>query len=408
MYEFKPAPGIRVNRIINLSNDLAMVMKALSVRIVAPVPGKSVVGIEISNEKREIVYMKEAISSKEFRNSTSPLTLVLGKDILGRPFITDLVKMPHLLIAGATGSGKSVGINVMTISILYKALPDEVKFVMIDTKMLELTAYDGIPHLFMPIITDPKEATVALSLLVKEMEERYKIMYQEGVKNIESYNKKAENGECENLPYMVVVIDELADLMMISSKKVESSIVRLAQMARASGIHLICATQRPSVDVITGLIKANFPARISFKVSSKADSRVILDTSGAESLLGCGDMLFLPPGTSELKRIHGALLSEEEIKKVTSFVKKQKQPQYDDSLISKIKQAEEEKLKDREYDEYYNEALDIIKQGGNPSISYIQRRLKIGYNRSARIVEQMERDGILSPPDEKGRREILI
>ncbi len=408
MYEFRPAPGIRVNRIINLSNDLAMAMKALSVRIVAPVPGKSVVGIEISNEKREIVHMKEAISSKEFRNSTSPLTLVLGKDILGRPFITDLVKMPHLLIAGATGSGKSVGINAMIISILYKALPEEVKFVMIDPKMLELTAYDDIPHLFMPIITDPKEATVALSLLVKEMEERYKIMYQEGVKNIESYNKKAENGECEKLPYMVVVIDELADLMMISSKKVESSIVRLAQMARASGIHLICATQRPSVDVITGLIKANFPARISFKVSSKADSRVILDTSGAESLLGCGDMLFLPPGTSELKRIHGAFLSEEEIKKVTSFVKKQKQPQYDDSLISKIKQAEEEKLKDREYDEYYNEALDIIKQGGNPSISYIQRRLKIGYNRSARIVEQMERDGILSSPDEKGRREILI
>jgi S-DNA-T family DNA segregation ATPase FtsK/SpoIIIE len=408
MYEFEPAAGVRVNRIVNLSNDLAMAMKALSVRILAPVPGKAVVGIEISNKNRETVYMKEVIGSKSFRDSTSRLTLALGKDTLGRPFIADLVKMPHLLIAGATGSGKSVGINAMIVSILYKALPEDVKFVMIDPKMLELTAYDSIPYLFMPIITDPKEATIALSLLVGEMEGRYKTMSQAGVKNIEKYNSKAEAGECEKLPYIVVVIDELADLMMVSSRKVESSIVRLAQMARASGMHLICATQRPSVDVITGLIKANFPARISFKVSSKADSRVILDTSGAESLLGCGDMLFLPPGTSELKRIHGAFLSEEEIGRVVSFVKEEEEPQYDSRLISGIEEAKEMKDENREYDEYYGEALDIIKQGGNPSISYIQRRLKVGYNRAARIVEQMERDGVLSPPDEKGRREALL
>jgi len=408
MYEFEPAAGVRVNRIINLSSDLAMAMKALSVRVLAPVPGKAVVGIEISNKNREIVCMKDIVSSESFRNSASCLTLALGKDTLGKPFVADLAKMPHLLIAGATGSGKSVGINAMIVSILYKALPEDVKFVMIDPKMLELTVYDGIPYLFMPIITDPREATAALSLLVGEMERRYKMMSQVGVKSIERYNSEAEAGECEKLPYIVVVIDELADLMMVSSKKVESSIVRLAQMARASGIHLICATQRPSVDVITGLIKANLPARISFKVSSKADSRVILDTSGAESLLGCGDMLFLPPGTSEPKRIHGAFLSEEEIKKVVSFIKKEKAPQYDSRLISGIEEAKEIKDENEEYDEYYGEALEIIKQGGNPSISYLQRRLKIGYNRAARIVEQMERDGVLSPPDEKGRREILL
>ncbi len=411
MYEFKPRSGIKISKIANLYNDLAMAMKAMSVRIVAPIPGKAVVGIEISNRQHQTVYMKDVLSSKIFASSHSNLTLALGKDIVGNSYVTDLSKMPHLLIAGATGSGKSVAVNVMIISILYKSTPDEVKFVMIDPKMLELSIYDGIPHMLMPVVVDPKEASGSLAALVNEMETRYHMMSEVGVRNIDGFNAKAKRGiiEYPTMPYIVVVIDELADLMMVSGKKVEIYIARLAQMARAAGIHMIVATQRPSVDVLTGLIKANFPARISFKVSSKIDSRTILDVQGAEALLGKGDMLFMQPGGSSLVRIHGAFISDDEIKNVTEFVKSQGTPEYNEELINATKEASGiSEDDDLEVDEMFEEALNIIKDGGNPTISYIQRRLKIGYNRAARIVEQMEKKGILSKPDEKGRREILM
>lgn len=411
MYEFKPASGIKISKISNLANDLAMAMKAISVRIIAPIPGKNVVGIEIPNRQIQTVYMKEVLSSKLFINSKSPLTLALGKDIIGNPFIADLAKMPHLLIAGATGSGKSVGLNTMIVSILFKATPDEVKFVLVDPKMIELSMYDGIPHLLMPPVVDPRQASGALAALVKEMETRYKIMSESGVRNIDGFNEKAKNKQIDYppFPYIVVVIDELSDLMMVSSKKVELSIARLAQMARAAGIHLIVATQRPSVDVLTGLIKANFSARISFKVSSKIDSRTILDSQGAEMLLGRGDMLFLQPGTSHFVRVHGAFIADEELKSIINYVKSQGTPVYNEELINEAKEEsgiEEELVEEK--DELFDEALRIIKEGGSPTISYIQRRLKIGYNRSARIVEQMEKMGILSKPDEKGKRELLI
>ncbi|MGC8706150.1 DNA segregation ATPase FtsK/SpoIIIE, S-DNA-T family [Desulfurella multipotens] len=411
LYEFKPSSGIKISKIANLSNDLAMAMKAIAVRIIAPIPGKNVVGIEIPNRQIQTVYMKEILSSKLFINSKSPLTLALGKDIMGNPFVADLAKMPHLLIAGATGAGKSVGLNTMIISILYKSTPDEVKFVLIDPKMIELSMYDGIPHLLMPPVVDPKQASGALAALVKEMETRYKIMSESGVRNIDGFNEKARNGQIDYPPfaYIVVVIDELSDLMMVSSKKVELSIARLAQMARAAGIHLIVATQRPSVDVLTGLIKANFSARISFKVSSKIDSRTILDSQGAEMLLGRGDMLFLQPGTSHFVRVHGAYIADDELKSIIDYVKSQGTPIYNEELINEAKEESGiEEAIDEEKDELFDEALKIIKEGGSPTISYIQRRLKIGYNRSARIVEQMEKMGILSKPDDKGKRELLI
>ncbi len=411
MYEFRPKSGIKISKISNLYNDLAMAMKAMSVRIIAPIPGKAVVGIEISNQKRETVFMKDILESRTFAQSKSKLTLALGKDIVGNPFVADLSKMPHLLIAGATGSGKSVSVNTMILSILYKSTPDDIRFVMIDPKMLELSVYDGIPHMLMPVVVDPKEASGSLAALVGEMETRYRMMSEVGVRNIDGFNAKAENGEIDysKLPYIVVVIDELADLMMVSGKKVEIYIARLAQMARAAGIHMIVATQRPSVDVLTGLIKANFPARISFKVSSKIDSRTILDMQGAEALLGRGDMLFMQPGSHSLARIHGAFVSDDEIKNVTDFVKAQGSPQYNEELISATKEAiGETQSDDIETDEMFEDALRIIKEGGNPTISYIQRRLKIGYNRAARIIEQMEKKGILSKPDERNRREILI
>ena len=411
MYEFKPRSGIKISKIANLYNDLAMAMRAMSVRIVAPIPGKAVVGIEISNQKRQTVFMKDILSSKTFVNSHSKLTLALGKDIVGNSYVTDLSKMPHLLIAGATGSGKSVAVNGMIISILYKSTPDEVKFVMIDPKMLELSIYDGIPHMLMPVVVDPKEASGSLAALVSEMETRYHIMSEVGVRNIDGFNAKAKRKiiEYPTMPYIVVVIDELADLMMVAGKKVETYVARLAQMARAAGIHMIVATQRPSVDVLTGLIKANFPARISFKVSSKIDSRTILDMQGAEALLGRGDMLFMQPASSSLVRIHGAFISDDEIKNVTDFVKSQGSPEYSEELINATKEASGiSDDDDFELDEMFEEALNIIKEGGNPTISYIQRRLKIGYNRAARIVEQMEKKGILSKPDDRGKREILI
>lgn len=411
MYEFRPKAGIKISKIANLSNDLAMAMRAISIRIIAPIPGKAVVGIEISNKNRQVVYMKDIIVSKTFISSRSLLTLGLGKDITGASFITDLDKMPHLLIAGATGSGKSVAVNTMIISMLYKAKPDEVKFVMIDPKMLELSVYDGIPHMLMPVVVDIKEASGSLAALVEEMETRYKIMSEAGVRNIDGFNKKAKKGiiDYATMPYIVVVIDELADLMMVSSKKVEMYIARLAQMARAAGIHLIVATQRPSVDVLTGLIKANFPARISFKVSSKVDSRTILDGQGAEMLLGKGDMLFLQPGTSTFTRIHSAFISDEEIQGVTDFLKTQGAPEYNEELINAAKEANDvDENKDIELDDLFDDAVHIIEEGGNPTISYIQRKLRVGYNRAARIVEQMEKKGILSKPDEKGKRELLI
>jgi len=402
-FEFKPLPHIKVSKILALQDDLAMALKAQSIRIQAPIPGKDVVGIEIPNDEMETIYLREILESDIFKKSKSPLTLALGKDIVGAPFVTDLKKLPHLLIAGTTGSGKSVGINAMILSLLYKNSPDELKFLMIDPKMLEFSIYNDIPHLLTPVITEPKKAIVALNAMVKEMERRYKLMAKLKVKNIEGYNKKSD----EKLPYIVIIIDELADLMMTSGKDVEYSIARLAQMARASGIHLIVATQRPSVDVVTGLIKANLPSRISFKVGQKIDSKVILDQFGAESLLGRGDMLFTPPGITGLIRLHAPFTSEEEIEKIVEFLKTQREVKYDTSIINFIEDDTIVNENVDDLDELFDEAKKIILTEKRTSISYLQRRLQIGYNRAANIIEQMERMGILSPPNAKGQREIL-
>ena len=401
-FEFKPLPHIKVSKILALQDDLAMALKAQSIRIQAPIPGKDVVGIEIPNEKQETIYLREILESDIFKKSKSPLTLALGKDIVGAPFVTDLKKLPHLLIAGTTGSGKSVGINAMILSLLYKNSPDELKLIMIDPKMLEFSIYNDIPHLLTPVITDAKKAIMALNAMVREMEKRYKLMAKTRVKNIEGYNKKAD----EKMPYIVIIIDELADLMMTSGKDVEYSIARLAQMARASGIHLIVATQRPSVDVVTGLIKANLPSRISFKVGQKIDSKVILDQFGAESLLGKGDMLFTPPGITGLIRLHAPFTTEDEIEEIVEFLKSQREAQYDNTIINTIEHEEIEDDLDN-VDELFEEAKNIIFKENKTSISYLQRRLQIGYNRAANIIEQMERKGILSPPNAKGQREIL-
>ncbi len=433
VYEFEPAPGVKVSRIVSLADDLALALSAVTIRIVAPIPGKSVVGIEVPNTHRETVYLKEIIDSDAFRNSKSKLTFAVGKDISGEPFVIDLARLPHLLIAGSTGSGKSVSINSMICSILFKATPEEVKFLMIDPKMLELSDYDGIPHLLLPVVTNPKKAATALKWLVEEMERRYTVLAEKAVRNIEHYHQKMEKEEkergkvyrrkgdslegeegplpeeMERLPYIVVVIDELADLMMISSREVEESITRLAQMARAVGIHLILATQRPSVDVLTGIIKANFPARISFQVTSKVDSRTILDTIGAEHLLGSGDMLFLPPGSSKLVRIHGAYVSSAEIKRIVEFLKKQGQPSYEPSILLEEKREKAPSGEgEDEYDEKYDEAVAFVAETGQASISLIQRRFRIGYNRAARIIEKMEEEGIVGPSDGIKPREVLI
>jgi len=432
VYEFEPAPGVKVSRIVNLSDDLALALSALSIRIVAPIPGKSVVGIEVPNAVRETVLLREIIDSDPFRSSKSKLSFGLGKDISGEPFVVDLARMPHLLVAGSTGSGKSVSINSMICSILFKATPDEVRFLMIDPKMLELSDYEGIPHLLLPVVTHPKKAAAGLKWLVEEMERRYSVLAEKGVRNIENYHQRVEKdlkerkkvykrkgdalegGEekpaesMEKLPYIVVVIDELADLMMISSREVEESITRLAQMARAVGIHLLLATQRPSVDVLTGIIKANFPARISFQVTSKVDSRTILDTIGAEHLLGAGDMLFLPPGSSKLTRLHGAFVSSTEIKKVVEFLKNQGKPSYDPSILLEVrKEKETEAGGEDEYDEKYDEAVAFVAELGQASISLIQRRFRIGYNRAARIIEKMEEQGVVGPSDGVKPREVL-
>jgi S-DNA-T family DNA segregation ATPase FtsK/SpoIIIE len=409
-FEFKPAPNVKVSKILNLQDDLAMALKAQTIRIQAPIPGKDVVGIEVPNENMETIYLREILESEIFQNSKSPLTMILGKDIVGKPFITDLKKLPHLLIAGTTGSGKSVGINSMILSLLYKNSPDNLKLIMIDPKMLEFSIYNDIPHLLTPVITRPLEAINALANMVKEMERRYAMMADTRTKNIENYNEKAKEIGYEPFPYIVIIIDELADLMMTSGKEVEMSIARLAQMARASGIHLIVATQRPSVDVVTGLIKANLPSRISYKVGQKVDSKIILDSLGAESLLGRGDLLFTPPGMSGLVRIHAPWSDEKEIDKVVEFLKDQREVQYDTSFLKdKADEITATNINDiGELDDLYEQAKLIVVQDQKSSISYLQRRLKIGYNRAASIVEQLEQTGVLSEANVKGNREILI
>jgi len=409
-FEFKPAANIKVSKILGLQDDLAMALKAQTIRIQAPIPGKDVVGIEIPNKTVETIYLRDIFESKLFQEASSPLTLVLGKDIVGKPFITDLKKLPHLLIAGTTGSGKSVGINAMILSLLYKNSPDQLRLLMIDPKMLEFSVYNDIPHLLTPVITKPKEAIAALNNMVYEMERRYQLMSETRTKNIENFNEKMKLEGGTPLPYIVVIIDELADLMMTSGKDVEYSIARLAQMARASGIHLIVATQRPSVDVVTGLIKANLPSRISYKVGQKIDSKIILDGMGAESLLGRGDMLFTPPGMSGLVRLHAPWSSEAEIEKIVDFIKAQREPDYDRRFLRDkaevVKNGSGEE-NEKPLDELYDEAKHIVLSEQKTSISYLQRRLQIGYNRSASLIEQLEQNGILSAPNSKGNRELI-
>ena len=452
MYEFEPVPGTKVARIVSLADDVALALKAVSLRIVAPLPGKSVVGIEVPNRSRETVSLKEVLMSETFTRARSRLTLALGKDIFGAPVTADLKTMPHLLVAGATGAGKSVSLNTMLLSILFSAKPSEVKLLLIDPKMLEFQSYEGIPHLLRPVITDPKSAARGLGWVVAEMERRYKLLAEASVRNIDSYNRKVAGlheafadrtvppveqqelpmqflseeqrlsaGETaiaegepgcmrsvqtppEPLPYIVVMIDELADLMMVAPKDVEDKIARLAQMARASGIHLVLATQRPSVDVLTGLIKANFPARIAFQVSSKTDSRTILDANGAEALLGRGDMLYLASGTGRLARLHGAFVSDDDVGSVVDFVKKQALPAYNQALQSL---QSEEAAKEEEKDEVYEQAKDLVLTTGQASASLIQRRLRVGYPRAARMIEQMETEGIVGAAGRDGRREVL-
>ena len=409
-FEFKPAPHVKVSKVLNLQDDLAMALKAETIRIQAPIPGKDVIGIEVPNENMHVIYIKELLDSEIFNKAASPLTMILGKDIVGKPFITDLKKLPHLLIAGTTGSGKSVGLNAMILSLLYRNSPDNLKLIMIDPKMLEFSIYNDIPHLLTPVITKPKEAILALSNMVLEMERRYTLMSQTKTKNIENYNEKSKKEGFEPLPYIVVIIDELADLMMTSGKDVELSIARLAQMARASGIHLIVATQRPSVDVVTGLIKANLPSRISYKVGQKVDSKIILDAMGAESLLGRGDMLFTPPGSSGLVRLHAPWSKEDEIEKVVEFLKSQREVEYDMNFV-KDKEGSGTAISGGDMsslDELYEDAKEVVLNDKKTSISYIQRKLRIGYNRAATIVEQLEMTGVLSEVNAKGNRDILL
>ncbi len=420
MYEFEPAPGVKVNRITNLSDDLALALRALSIRIIAPIPGKSVVGIEVPNAERETVYIRDLLEARSFRQSPSRLTLALGKDIFGNPVEADLASMPHLLVAGATGTGKSVFLNSLLCSILVRATPDEVKLLLVDPKLLELSIYEKIPHLIADVVTNPKRASAALQGIVLKMEERYQQMAALGVRNIAQFNTRVDEaraaglktyrlrpkpGEAEGreveyqrIPYIVVVIDELADLMVVSARDVEESLQRLAQMARASGIHLVLATQRPSVDVLTGIIKATFPARISFQVSSRTDSRTILDQGGADQLLGQGDMLFLPPGTSKLARLHGPFVTEREVTKLVEHLRRQGAPKFDEELYRIPEESEDgEALDPEDVDEHYDLAVRIVAETRNASISYLQRRLKVGYNRAARMIEQMEREGVVGP-----------
>lgn len=409
-FEFKPAANVKVSKILSLQDDLAMALSAETIRIQAPIPGKDVVGIEIPNETVDTIYLRDILDDKLFKDSSSPLTIALGKDIVGKPFVTDLKKLPHLLIAGTTGSGKSVGINAMILSLLYKNSPDQLRLLMIDPKMLEFSTYNDIPHLLTPVITKPKQAIAALNNMVAEMERRYELMADTRTKNIENYNEKIIKIGGEHLPYIVVIIDELADLMMTSGKDVEVSIARLAQKSRACGIHLIVATQRPSVDVVTGLIKANLPSRISYRVGQKVDSKIILDQMGAESLLGRGDMLFTPPGSPALVRLHAPWATEEEIENIVEFIKSQRPPNYDKSFLVEEKEGSANASDGESYqelDELYEEAKNVVLTDKKTSISYLQRKLQIGYNRSARVIEQLENEGVLSSPNAKGMREIM-
>jgi S-DNA-T family DNA segregation ATPase FtsK/SpoIIIE len=431
MYEFEPASGIKVNKIVGLADDLALALRALSVRIIAPLPGKSVVGVEVANPERDTVYLRDLLECEAFKTSRSRLPVALGKDIFGNPVDADLAKMPHLLVAGATGTGKSVFLNSLLCSILCRRTPDDLKLLLIDPKLLELSVYAGIPHLIADVVTNPKRASAALAGVVRKMEERYQMMAALGVRSIQQFNErcdkelaagketfrlKAKPGEEEGaevpfvkIPYIVVVIDELADLMVVCAKDVEESLQRLAQMARAAGIHLVLATQRPSVDVLTGVIKANFPARISFQVSSRTDSRTILDQNGADHLLGSGDMLFLPPGTSKLQRLHGAFVTEDEVAELTGFLREQGAPSFDDDLTSlEIVETDERGGAAEEVDEMYDRAVQLVAETRNASISYVQRRLKIGYNRAARIVEAMENEGVVGPQIGTKPREVFV
>lgn len=437
MFKFEPAAGVKVRRIVTLADDLAMALRALSVRILAPIPGESVVGIEIPNPRREKVFLQQVIGSDDYQNAESKLTLALGKAISGVPYLADLARMPHLLVAGATGTGKSVSLNAMILSMLYKATPKDVQFIMIDPKMLELSVYEELPHMLVPVVTDPKKAASALFWAMDEMDRRYRLMRDKGARNIDHYNrilekKMPDKGEVidlkdpdetresneitghaeeqsplvhEHLPRIVIVVDELADLMMSVRRDIEEHITRLAQKARAAGIHMILATQRPSVDIITGLIKANFPARISFQVTSRVDSRTILDSIGAERLLGEGDMLYLPPGTARLTRIHGAYVSDQEVRKVVEFINQQAKPRYRPEVFEAKKEVEAANG-DNDYDEMYDEAVRLVTEEQQASISMVQRRLRVGYNRAARMIEQMERDGVVGPADGAKPREV--
>jgi S-DNA-T family DNA segregation ATPase FtsK/SpoIIIE len=444
-YEFEPAAGVKVNRIVTLADDLSMALRALSVRILAPIPGKPVVGIEVSNPRREKVFIREILESAEFREAPSWLTLGLGKDTTGRPVVADLARMPHVLVAGATGTGKSVSINAMLLSMLFRTSPRDVRFIMIDPKMLELSIYEEIPHLLVPVVTDPKRAIAALANVIREMQYRYRLLHAKGVRSIANYNRlieqegqreaetEADGGDVielreavedegidrpppprpddaplvhQHLPHIVIVIDEFADLMMTVGRQIEEAVTRLAQKARAAGIHLILATQRPSVDVITGLIKANFPARISFQVTSRPDSRTILDCIGAERLLGEGDMLYMPPGTAKVQRLHGAFVADEEVRRVVEFVKQQAKPEYRMELLE-AEDAEEAEAAEEPYDEMYDQAVQLVTESGQASISWVQRRLRIGYNRAARIVERMEQEGVVSTAEGGRPREVL-
>ena len=409
-FEFKPAPNVKVSKILGLQDDLAMALSARTIRIQAPIPGRDVVGIEIPNSDIETIYLREILESDVFTQSSSPLTIALGKDIVGKPFVTDIKKLPHLLVAGTTGSGKSVGINAMILSLLYRNDPDQLKLMLIDPKMLEFAMYEDIPHLITPVITEPAKAIAALANMVGEMERRYKLMAKSRTKNIETYNAKMEREKTdEPFPYIVVVIDELADLMMNGGKEVELSIARLAQKSRACGIHLIVATQRPSVDVVTGLIKANLPSRLSYRVGQRIDSKVILDQMGAESLLGRGDGLFTPPGATGLVRIHAPWSTEDEIDTIVEYLKAQRAPEYDESYLVAGGSEEAGNVADGEIvlDPLYEQAKEVVLTDKKTSISYLQRKLQIGYNRSANLIEQLEQTGILSAPNAKGQREIL-
>jgi S-DNA-T family DNA segregation ATPase FtsK/SpoIIIE len=430
MYEFEPASGVKVNRIVTLADDLALALRALSVRIIAPLPGKSVVGIEVANPDRETVFLREILESDALRAEKSMLAIALGKDIFGNPSHADLSKMPHLLVAGSTGTGKSVFLNSLLCSLLCRTTPDELKLLLVDPKLLELSVYGGIPHLIADVVTNPKRAAAALGGIVRKMEDRYQMMAALGVRSIAQFNErvdteldagnktfrlKAKPGEEEGeereyrrLPYIVVIIDELADLMVVSAREVEESLQRLAQMARAAGIHLVLATQRPSVDVLTGIIKANFPARISFQVSSRTDSRTILDQNGADHLLGQGDMLYLPPGTSKLQRFHGAFVDEKEVESLTKQLRAQGSPKFDQDLLQVAEESEASDERDPDVDEMFERAVAVVADSRNASISYLQRRLKVGYNRAARMIEHMENEGIVGPQVGTKPREVFV